>query len=481
VHIEVIGILTIVLGVTGWFAGDAFATYALVGSTLLASAATIILSSLGGASIQPSYILLGFLTLRFAVSSENLLAIAKSLSCPHLGFWLLLMVTYAVIAAVFFPRLFAGTTYVFSSGRGGSLLGGTPEIPLGPTSTNITQSVYLIGDLICFLVFVNYASTPKGVLSIVKSFLIAAMLNLAFAVVDLVSYRVGAGNLLDFLRNADYRMLDDATAVGFKRIVGSFPEASTFAFFTVGFFAFSTKLWLDGIWPRINGPIALASLCALIFATSSTGYAAAAAFIFVLFVVSCGKVMLGAVRKSIMTAVLVLPLLVTAGLVGLSLYQPSWQMLERMVDESVLYKLSSNSGVERTRWNEQALTNFVDTYGAGAGVGSVRASSFLIALLGNVGVPGALLYGVFLIGVCLKRSDRWSAPFPAACQSAARWSCFAQLCGASVAGSFIDLGLPFFVLAGLACANPRTLTAPSAAPKVNALIFPRNDMKQEGA
>jgi hypothetical protein len=59
-----------------------------------------------------------------------------------------------------------------------------------------------------------------------------------------------------------------------------------------------------------------------------------------------------------------------------------------------------------------------------------------------------------LIAVLIRHRRGWTDPFPRACQSAARWACFAQLAAASVAGSFIDLALPFFIFAGLSCASP---------------------------
>ncbi|MBV9965204.1 MAG: hypothetical protein JO008_05880, partial [Alphaproteobacteria bacterium] len=55
-----------------------------------------------------------------------------------------------------------------------------------------------------------------------------------------------------------------------------------------------------------------------------------------------------------------------------------------------------------------------------------------------------------------RRRRGWNDAFPQACQSAARHACFAQLAAASVAGSFIDLGLPFFIFAGLAAASPES-------------------------
>jgi hypothetical protein len=140
--------------------------------------------------------------------------------------------------------------------------------------------------------------------------------------------------------------------------------------------------------------------------------------------------------------------------IGLRLHQPAWDAIQRMVDVTVLDKLQSSSGVERARWTEQALVNFSQTHWLGAGVGSVRASSFPVAVLGNIGAIGAFTYGAFVLGVLWPRRTHWSEPYPAACQSAARWACFAELAGASASGSFIDLGLPFFIFAGIASAAP---------------------------
>jgi hypothetical protein len=143
---------------------------------------------------------------------------------------------------------------------------------------------------------------------------------------------------------------------------------------------------------------------------------------------------------------------------------PLWNTVNEVVDASIFDKMESSSGIERAKWNDQALVNFFDTRGLGAGDGSVRASSFPLAVLGNIGVFGALTYGAFLLSVFFGRRNRWQHPFPASCHSAARWACFTQLIGASVAGSFIDLGLPFFIFAGLACAGPEPVRVERRVP-----------------
>jgi hypothetical protein len=98
--------------------------------------------------------------------------------------------------------------------------------------------------------------------------------------------------------------------------------------------------------------------------------------------------------------------------------------------------------------NTQALINVFDTYGLGVGVGSTRTSSFLLVVPASVGVLGSLIYGAFM--VCLLKAspagaDWFAASTRAACQSA----CMSFLIAGSLAGGSMDLGLPFFIFAGL--------------------------------
>jgi hypothetical protein len=453
VHLEVIGVITIILGYLGLLVGPWFAIGLFFASTLLGAAAAIILDNFGGANIQPAHLLLGFIAVSIFTRRDALRLTVRSLSFPNEGFWLLLTGIYAVLSALFLPRLLAGSTYVFAIAR--TELGpGIVSMPLAPTSGNITQPIYFLGDVVCFLAIYSAACRRAGLETIVRAAIACAAINLLFALIDLATYWTNTGDLLSVIRNASYRMLDDAEVLGFKRIVGSFPEASTFAYFTLGFFAFCTRLWLTGLYTRLTGPLAMLSLCALLLSTSSTGYAGTGGFVIALLVTSLAQVMTRPVSKRVLVLVTVAPPLVVSVLLGLRLDQPIWEVVQHMTDRTITYKLTTESGVERTMWNEQALTNFADTGGLGGGVGSVRASSFPVAVLGNIGVIGALTYGSFLFALLARRKSRWTAPYPAACQAAARWACFAQLVGASVAGSFIDLGLPFFIFAGLACAGP---------------------------
>lgn len=464
-EIEAIGAIAIAIGLVGWVVRSNFAIYAFIVSTLLSAAAALLLPALGYASIQPAHLLLGFLALAIVASRTSLLRAGDALVFPDAGFWLLLTVLYATLSAYFLPRIFAGATYIFAIAR--TEIGpGIIAQPLGPVSGNITQSIYFIGDLVCFLVFYNYGGRPREMTAAVNAVLLCSAVNLVFAAIDLGSYWSGLGDVLGVIRNGSYRMLDEGTVSGFKRIVGSFPEASTFGYFTAGFFAFCTRLWIAGYRRAITAPLALLSFAALLAATSSTGYAATCGFLVLSFIGAVAQLLTRPVRKETMAFAVVLPLVLATTLLAVRLSPSGWQTLSDMTDATVFNKLNTSSGIERQKWNSQALTNLVDTDGLGGGAGSVRASSFPIAVLGNIGVFGAVTYSLFLFFLLFGRSRRWRHPFAAAAQSAARWACVAQLIGASVAGSFIDLGLPFFIFAGLACAGPEPalVARPSLAP-----------------
>lgn len=454
--------LALLLGGLGWLLGPTFSIHVFVASTLLGAAAAIVLTSLSSASVQPAHLLLFFVLCTALTRRRALAAVATSLSFPNEGFWLLLTALYAVLSALLLPRIFAGATYVFEIARTEIGLG-IVAVPLAPASGNITQPIYFIGDVLCFLSFYVFACEPSGFKAIVYAVLVCAALNLLFAALDVATWATGTADLLSVIRNANYRMLADATILGFKRIVGSFPEASTFAYFTLGWFAFCARLWLSGVHRRAAGPLALLSLAALLLSTSSTGYGGLAGFATALYVTSAVAALIRPVPRQMLTFVLAAPALIAVLLVGLQLYPPALEGMQTMLDKTVAGKLATPSGIERARWNRQALTNFADTDGLGGGVGSVRASSFPVAVLGNIGAIGAVTYGGFLVALFCRRRNRWVEPFPSACQSAARWACFTQLIAASVSGSFIDLSLPFFVFAGLAGAGPLPLRVSSTA------------------
>jgi hypothetical protein len=445
--IEIIGMIAAVLGMLGFVAGPAFMAGLFITSTLLGASAAFVLDALGGASVSPAHLLLGFLVVSMVSHFGIRTAIARGLIFPKAGSWLLLTVIYSIFAAFYFPRLFAGTIYTFPvrSDAGYTL------VPLGPSTANFTQSVYFTADFVCFIVMYAYASSRDGWRVVAKVALFCAGLNLTFGALDMITYWTNTTELFAFIRNANYRMLNDTEVAGFKRIVGSFTEAAAFGSTTLGYFAFCLSLWLHGFKTRLTFTLTILSAGAMVFSTSTTAYVGLSAFLLLTYLQCAIRLLSRAATKQAVAFLIVGPVLALLVVVAVALNDTYSAYIQNLLDTMVFNKLSTDSGIERSAWNQQALRNFFDTWGVGAGNGSVRAASFLAAVLASLGVVGAITYGSFLIGVFLGNREPASLdPYENAVRSAAKSVCLAWFIASSVAGAFIDLSLPFFVFAGLA-------------------------------
>jgi len=130
-----------------------------------------------------------------------------------------------------------------------------------------------------------------------------------------------------------------------------------------------------------------------------------------------------------------------------------WESISKLVHATVTTKLESQSGEERMRWNAQALNSFLETSGMGAGVGSIRASSFIVALLANIGIAGTVIFFIFLVSLVRSVLRRNATPGTEQMVGmAAMLASVAQVTAASISAGAIDLGPLFAITAGLAAA-----------------------------
>ena len=128
--------------------------------------------------------------------------------------------------------------------------------------------------------------------------------------------------------------------------------------------------------------------------------------------------------------------------------------IQNIADTLIFNKMTTQSGYERAAWNAQAFQVFFDTYGFGAGNGSLRASSFPIVVLANLGIVGTGLVCLFLASIFFgRRHFSGSNRIDDANRQAAKAACFAGLLTATISGALTDLGLPFFAFAAIACAR----------------------------
>jgi hypothetical protein len=460
--IEPIGIATFIIALIGFLCPQSFAATVFLCSTLLGAAAALILTSLGGTNISPAHLLLGFLAVGLLSDPQIRAKLPQVVLFGRPGFWLIITVLYSVVMAFFLPRLFAGQTVVFPVRAENSL-----TAPLAPSMANFTQSVYFVGDVFCFLLLSAYASSGSGKIVLGRAAIFCAVLNLVFGALDLITYFTNTGELLAVIRNANYALLSETEMAGFKRIVGSFTEASSYAQSTLGYFAFTSRLWLWNVNSRTTGILALLSFLVLLFTTSGAGYVG----LTVLLLLTYLNLMFLASRQPLTRQMsfflLGAPPALMVGAIVILLNNSASAYLQSLLETMVLNKMSTESGIERSLWSSVALHSFFDTSWLGVGNGSVRASNFPISVLASLGIPGAMLFSLFFLTFLLYRPNGGeTSRSDMAYRQAAKSVCIAWLIGASAAGTLIDLGLPFYAFAALSCARGRVFS-----PKDNGKAF----------
>ncbi len=420
---------------------------------LFGAAAAIALPALGGATITPAVLFLPFL-LACALAERGLGGCLRQVSFPNAGFWLLLLVVWGALSAYFLPRMFAGQVQVLAIDRDAMRSGAPLRLsPLYPVSGNLTQSGYALGA-VCAFVAMRALLLRKGRLDDFRdAVLLLAGLNCLAGLVNLAEFYLGLPSVLEYVRTGGYAIFENYEIAGLMRLSGTFTEASAFSGFTLPLLAFTATLWLNKVRAGYSGTLALILLLLLLISTSSTAYVGLTTYLFCLTVVLVWR---GLVHGKVPRMG---PLIYggTLGLMAISsviLYDPGVvTRVAEFFEVTVFNKLQSSSGIERSSWNEQAWSNFLNTYGAGVGLGSARASTFPLVLLSNVGAIGTLLFLVFLSSVFLGiRPNR--ALRVAAVPRAARQAVLAGLISASVSAAVFDLGVAFYALAAAATVTP---------------------------
>jgi hypothetical protein len=447
--IEPIGLLTIIVGLLCLQLGYLATTATLVVATLFGAAAAILI---GSANIQPAHLFLAFVAATALTRRREADGAVRAIRMPEPGFWLMCLVLYGVITGIVMPRLLAESTQIIPLGISEYANTGS-TVPLGPVSSNFTQGVYLVADLFCFTMIVAIASTQAGFVAIAGALVANAAGNVLFASLDLGTYATGTPWILDFMRNAQYTLHHEEQVSGLKRIVGSFTEASSFARSTLGALGFTGTLWLCGRRPALTGALAVASLFLVVLSTSSTGLAGTPPMLLILYATALMRCGVNLSKPFSSAAVMCAPLLVVAVIVATQLDDEASKPIRDYIDLLIFSKSGSSSGVERDSWNTFALQNFFDSYGLGVGLGTVRTSSLPLALLSNVGVPGFIFYVLFVTSA-LGRRRGTPRTFPTDVRLAARNACLGLILGDIFAAPAVDQGLLFYVLAGMACAEP---------------------------
>ena len=251
--------------------------------------------------------------------------------------------------------------------------------------------------------------------------------------------------VLEVVRTANYALANAQGMLGFARVIGGFSEPSAFGTASATFFAYFASAWVfDRRWA--NAWPALANGVCVVLAFAATGYFAAGLVALLLATRARGLL------RPQARATLLLALGTVAGAVaalsGLLLVTPLGDTVAALFESLFLEKGDSVSGLERGTWARYGLIAFAETWGLGAGAGSIRSNGLIPVLLGSVGWPGTLFFGLFVITALTGRPGRDGDALRVF--ASARLAALAQLGAAFVSGTVPDLGLIFVTAMGMA-------------------------------
>lgn len=302
---------------------------------------------------------------------------------------------YAVFSSTILVRLFAGEFLVFpmnvtDTGTAVSIFFPSTMRLLAPGMSNIAQSLYIVLSCLFFIACLGLfvRRSPRiGEIGLVW----AASLNVVLGLLDMASL----DELLSVIRTADYTLANQHTMGGFARIIGGFSEASGYGAASAAFFGYFMMSFLVGR-QALHGGLALANLAAAILSFSSTGLVSVVAACLVILM------HLGVYFRSGMSHGFghwfVIGLASVMGLLTLTLLVPGvTEKVNDILDGLLFSKRGTLSGMERGAWASAGFDAFVQTWGLGAGAGSLRANGMASVVLGSVGLPGALAFIGFLV------------------------------------------------------------------------------------
>ncbi|ANT63269.1 hypothetical protein AYJ57_22605 (plasmid) [Salipiger sp. CCB-MM3] len=362
------------------------------------------------------------------------------------GFPLMMLMVVAGVGAIFLPRIFMGQTEVFAIGRAN----GHAAIllkPLAPSGANIGQflRLLLVASAMPLLAAILARSGDTEI--VMKAVIVATVVHLVISALDLISNGLGFPELLEFIRTSNYEMLDNQRMMNIRRMIGGFPEPSAYAYYTSGLYGFWFALWFRDQTSRLRIAMVVLTGLALLRSLSTAGM--------VNFVVFSGLFLVWHMRAAArerkgITAYILLTMFVPFA-VGVTVvifnFVPA---IPDFIDTLVFNKMDSSSGEERMSWNVQAMQNFRDSYGLGLGIGSVRASSWIMANLGNLGIAGIALQAWFLLSLLtMGRTLRSLDTKINEVTSALKACCVAILLQALVLKTFPSLDLQFYAVSGM--------------------------------
>jgi hypothetical protein len=418
--------------------------------SLMGGSAAVVLTALGGSSVPPVELALGFAALRIMLPGSGWgAAMGQAIRANIL---LVLFVLFGVVMAFLGPRLFAYQMQIVPMKLGpmNSLF---MTAPLMPTSQNITTAVYMLGTLMAALVACVAMRDARAPVSFVRTGIVIGWLHVATGLFGAVARGTPAALAVDFFRNGNYAQTDQSYG-NFARISGIMPEPSAYALFAFAWFVFLTECWWRDVLPRRTGPVALALLLVLAASTSSTAYVALAGYGAIL------AVRMLAFPRGLKAGKAIVIVGLAFALIGLGAallaFRPALlDLAQTMIADMTVNKKGSESGLQRVFWARMGLEAFVNSGGLGIGPGSFRSSSIVTAIIGSTGIVGSTLFLAYLAQTLRPLSASTYLQPEEVSQSigaAASWAAVSMLLPAAAMAASPDPGVTFAIFAGAALA-----------------------------
>ncbi|MDO5759246.1 MAG: hypothetical protein Q4P24_17690 [Rhodobacterales bacterium] len=411
--------------------------------------AVIGLPAIGGLSLLAVYVAAAALIAGGCLVLAGRLLRGASVTVVPATLALLLYAGYSIFSATVLVRLFAGEMMVFSLTRDDtgvrvSTMFSWGKIWLNPSSSNISQTFYIV--LACSLfIAIAYVLSRRGADFGVRCLALAATVNLVLGVMDLAALDA----LLDIVRTANYSLANEASVHGIPRVIGGYSEAASFGSASAMFFAYFASAFTysgrfkDGALAFGNGAFALLAL-------SATGIIALA----VVFSLLSLRVLLSPPQRISRMRLFLLAIGLAAVAIAVAAtltLTDAPDAIAAIIQDLIFDKSQSSSGLERTAWAMGGLEALRDTWGLGAGAGSLRSNGLPFVLLGSVGIPGTAAFVAFLwLAFGGRVADGESAGERAAILSNSRLAALAVLVSMLLAATVSDPGVPLMLLAALA-------------------------------
>ncbi|HEY3695989.1 hypothetical protein [Phenylobacterium sp.] len=361
--------------------------------------AVIPTQAVGGISIMPPWISAAVLSVKVVLDVGPRVYLGALFDYRRFGF-LTLCTLYAVVSALLLPRIFAGQLDVITM----RLVAVAAPTALGPTPSNFIQALYFILTSLTVVNIYFVACDPVRRHQLLVAFGWGGAVAVITGLVDLLASKAGLTGLLLPYRTSAYVLMVDGEVGDMKRVVGLMSEASAYAALCLSFLApiaITPDRRQAAPWGGWRVPLAALLTLLTYLSTSSGGYVALVSVVLVVLVGIAGG-MFDSRERAWLAAYWVMMLVVAA--ICVAVLRPDVvATVAKLVDAVVIHKAHTSSYVERSMWNRVAYEAFLHSHGLGAGIGCCRSSSWVFAVLSNIGAPGAILMSVFMARVFLSR------------------------------------------------------------------------------